>query len=123
MGGMWVMGLDWLEQHRGRDQREVSCIGPVWGGRCRLRSITEECSCSCRLGRNDARNSAEKSGETRLLTGVGEISLLLLYFLNDLLVYFNFGCPGSPLLCAGFLQTVAVSGGSSCSAQVSLVGV
>lgn len=41
-------------------------------------SITEECSCSCRPGRNDARNSEEKSGETRLLTRVGESSLLLL---------------------------------------------
>ena len=82
MGGMWVMDLDWLEQHRGRDQSEVSCMGPVCvgGGTCRLGSITEECSCSCRPGRNDVRNSDEKSGETRLLTGVGESSLLLLLF-------------------------------------------
>ena len=31
MRGTWVMGRDWLEQHRGRNQREVSCMGPVCG--------------------------------------------------------------------------------------------
>ena len=32
MRGTWVMGRDWLEQHSGRNQREMSFMGPVCGG-------------------------------------------------------------------------------------------